>query len=402
MRRRRPLAPPLTPHDELCLLLCSTHRVRSAKAGRIAQLVGQVDDDLLFRTMATQRILPIATRRLDEAGLLRPGLERRTRGVVQGNRMRSFAQATACEAVLRALAAQGVDALPLKGTVLSDNIYGDPGCRVPTDIDILVQADDLGRGAAALAGLGYGAPEGVSRHGDLPELHHSFHHNGGLTPVELHWRIHWLERNFSAKMLERSRAVDGPLRRAQPADELAALLLFYARDGFAGLRLAADIAAWWDVMGHELAPGALDGIVEAHPRLRRAFLAASSAADGLIGAPLRSLLSEPDASERASVAARLANWNLTGAIDQIMSNVTLVDLLVTPPGGLGDFAARHLFLPTDKLDDYYGLSPEARFHRLMWRALHPPKVIARYVGSMVMLQLRGTWSARLDPVPRAS
>ncbi len=32
----------------------------------------------------------------------------------------------------------------------------------------------------------------------------------------------------------------------QPADGLAALTLFYARDGFAGLRMPADAAAWWD------------------------------------------------------------------------------------------------------------------------------------------------------------
>ena len=57
--------------------------------------------------------------------------------------------------------------------------------------------------------------------------------------------------------------------RPAPADELAALLLYYARDGFAGLRLAADIAAWWDANGRGLPDGALDDLVGAYPALAR-------------------------------------------------------------------------------------------------------------------------------------
>jgi hypothetical protein len=53
---------------------------------------------------------------------------------------------------------------------------------------------------------------------------------------------------FSAAVLERSLLVDG-MRRLEPVEQLAALLLFYARDGFLGLRFVADIAAWWDRHG---------------------------------------------------------------------------------------------------------------------------------------------------------
>jgi hypothetical protein len=87
----------------------------------------------------------------------------------------------------------------------------------------------------------------------LPLLHFVLvHERGELPPVELHWRVHWYERSFARERLLPP-AVDPPGDwRPAPADELAALLLFYARDGFIDLRLASDLGAWWDVHGAEL------------------------------------------------------------------------------------------------------------------------------------------------------
>ncbi len=50
--------------------------------------------------------------------------------------------------------------------------------------------------------------------------------------MELHWRVHWYERSFAHERLLPPTPDDPPQNwRPAPADELAALLLFYAGMG---------------------------------------------------------------------------------------------------------------------------------------------------------------------------
>ena len=67
--------------------------------------------------------------------------------------------------------------------------------------------------------------------------------------------------------------------------ELAALLLFYARDGFLGLRLATDLSAWWDTFGREVPAGALEELIDAYPAFGRVLPVAGTGAERLGGAP---------------------------------------------------------------------------------------------------------------------
>ena len=70
-----------------------------------------------------------------------------------------------------------------------------------------------------------------------------------LPRVELHWRVHWYERQLRRRRPRAGRVKPAAASRSQmqPLDGLVALMLFYARDGFAGLRYPADAAAWWDL-----------------------------------------------------------------------------------------------------------------------------------------------------------
>jgi hypothetical protein len=202
-------------------------------------------------------------------------------------------------------------------------------------VDLLVRPAQLRDAVEILRRDGFAAPTDRTSGNGLPEIHFRLHDpKGALPAVELHWRIHWYEESFSHGLLQRSAAGQAGYRVARPADELAALLLFFARDGFMGLRQASDIAAWWDRFGAGLPPAGLQPIAERHPEIGHALATAALVADRLVGLPSAELWSErPALRRRSQTAARLANWNLAGSHDRKVTNYHLVDWLLSPPGG---------------------------------------------------------------------
>ena len=194
--------------------------------------------------------------------------------------------------VVSELGARGIRAMSIKGPVMARALYGDPGLRPAEDLDLLVRPQDLDGAGAVLTDFGYAIDGRTSWNGELPLLHHRCVHPGGMPAIELHWRIHWYEAAFASAMLKRAEPDGDGLLRAAPADELAALLLFYARDGLVGLRLPADIAQWWDTRGAHLEPGAVEQVGAEFPALRRALVVAAWQAHRLVGAPPRGVVAD--------------------------------------------------------------------------------------------------------------
>ena len=65
-------------------------------------------------------------------------------------------------ALLDAFDAASIPVIPLKGPVLAETLYAEPGLRPFTDLDVLVRRADVPRAVDMLAGLGY-APLGYER-----------------------------------------------------------------------------------------------------------------------------------------------------------------------------------------------------------------------------------------------
>jgi hypothetical protein len=252
------------------------------------------------------------------------------------------------------LADAGIRSVALKGPLLGEAIYGDPGRRPSSDIDLLVSPEQLQTAIGVMRGLGYGAPTDHVYDGGLPLLHFALvHERGELPPVELHWRVHWYEGSFASERLLPT-AVD-PLGswRPAPADELAALLLFYARDGFVGLRLACDLSAWWDVYGAELAPGVLDELLRAYPAFARVIPVAVEVAERIVGLPAARIIGNahrPDLRER--MAVRLANPHPRSSLSQLYADMGLIDGLLMPSGGFNAFVRRQVLPPPEVLDQH--------------------------------------------------
>jgi hypothetical protein len=296
------------------------------------------------------------------------------------------------ERVRSLLHAKGIVSYPLKGPRLGEALYGEPGRRLSSDIDVLVAPADLHAAVTAVRELGYAEPNEHVAAPALPELHYAMRHERDqLPPVELHWRIHWYETRFAS---ERLLPPPGAAAwRPQPADELAALLLFYARDGFTGLRQAADLSAWWDRFGSQLPSAALDSVTREYPQLWEALLTALKVAEAVVGIPAGRLVTQPGRSRfRSRLAASLVDPRPYRSEAQLFAEVALVDGLLAPAGGLRDYLRRQVLPPAELRRQRSGGKP------IYSRAGYGARVLARQalaLGSVA--RIPGATSARLAP-----
>jgi hypothetical protein len=317
-------------------------------------MIGEVDCPRLTETLAVRRLLPTLGPRILALTDGRVGEDFALaveQAVEAGRRHGAFLQLVSLR-ITAVLAEAGIPSAVLKGPLLGEAIYGDPGRRLSSDIDLLVAPEQLRTAVEALGGLGYGAPTDYVQNDGLPLLHFVLvHERGELPPVELHWRIHWYERSFARERLLSSRVDPLGDWRPAPADELAALLLFYARDGFVGLRLASDLSAWWDVYGTEVPSGALDALLRDYPALARVIPVAAEAAERTVGLPVAQMIGNRYKSGlRGGMAVRLANPNPRSSRSQIYADIGLIDGLLMPRGGFGAFVRRNVLPPPEVLE----------------------------------------------------
>lgn len=388
----------VTTEEELLLLLCGTAERRRRMSDRIVALAARADLEVLSALMARQMLFPLLGTRLIEAApaQVTPAMREQLDQALELARLRGLQLELLALQLQNDLERAGIPALPLKGTSLARNLYGDPGLRITQDIDILVGGEELNDAARVLERRGYRRGNGAY---DSPgRLHLGLkHERSELPPVELHWRIHWYEDAFSRAMLERSApAPEG--RRARPADELAALLLFFSRDGLMGLRLAADVATWWDADERPREDPLLDPICAEAPDLRNALSASALSLERLVGVRADAIVSARPARWRSCTAVRMANWTVSGDLDQIGANLTLIDWLLAPPGGGWAFVRRVLIPPPAQISAMYGLAPSAVLRRTFWRLAHGPKLLVRYLIALWKVRCGRSWV----PIPASA
>lgn len=372
--------------EQLILLSAGTVACRQSAAGQIDGLLTAVDWSLVTDLLRRRRLLPLLGPRLAELAGDRAGDEFAT-GVTQaldaGRRQGVFLQMIA-ERVRAVLADEGICCTALKGPALSEALYGDPGRRPSSDIDLLVARERLHEAVQVVCRLGYRAPTDYVDERGLPLLHFALiHERDQLPPVELHWRIHWYEQSFAQERLLAPSAGLTSAWRPAPIDELAALLLFYARDGFIDLRLATDLGACWDVFGASLRPGALDELIGAYPELKDVLLVAGRVAEKTVGLPLDRLTeSGARLSSRGRIAVRMASPHPHVSRSQLYADMGLIDGLLAPPGGFNAFVRRQIIPPREVLHEY---AQKEQKQRATSRLGHCVRVLRRYVLAMARL-----------------
>ena len=222
-----------------------------ATADLRALVEGGLDWDRLLDLGHRHDVLPLLSRSLPaaagdavSAAWLDQAVRRRHVTLLRNGRM-----ATALERVLDALAAAEVPAMPVKGLMVAEQLYGDLAVRGAADLDVLVHPADLPAGRRVLVDLGYWQrPEPT-----FTALVHEFHDppwyvgNGpDQVRLELHWDL-WADRFFRSDIEGLwSRAGTGsllgrPVRLLTLEDTLLHLAIHRSRSALR-LRWNCDIA----------------------------------------------------------------------------------------------------------------------------------------------------------------
>jgi hypothetical protein len=346
------------------LLSAGTAVRRAAMCEQATVLVSKVNWSRLAETLRRRKLLATLGPRITALAdgntddIFAMAVEQ---AIEAGRRQGLFLQ-LASGRILAMLADARIRSTVLKGPPLSEAIYGDPGRRLSSDIDLLVEPAHLADAVELVRRLGYDAPSDYVHDCGLPTLHFALlHGRGALPPVELHWRIHWYERSFARERLLPPAVAQSSAWRPAPADELAALLLFYARDGFVDLRLASDLSAWWDTFGGDVQVGTLDDLLRAYPAFARVIPVAAQVAEKIVGTPITEIITDmPRLTLRDRMAVRLADPNPRFSAHQLYADIGLIDGLLMPPGGFGAFMRRNVVPPREVLDKYARDSPEGR------------------------------------------
>ncbi len=342
--------------QQLILLSAGTAARRRAMGERAERLVADVDWPRLAETLRLRRLLPTLGPRIVELAQGRASDDFGAtveQAITAGRRHGAFLQLVSLRAIAM-LADAGIRSVALKGPLLGEAIYGDPGRRPSSDIDLLVAPEQLQAAVEVIRRLDYGAPTDYVDDRGLPLLHLMLvHEREELPPVELHWRVHWYEESFARERLLPAAVEPLGRWRPAPADELTGLLLFYARDGFVDLRLASDLSAWWDIHGADLPSGALQEQLRAYPALARVIPAAARVAEKTVGLPAAQIIGGiPRLGVRQRMAVRLANPNPHSSRSQLFADIGLIDGLLMPHGDFGAFVRRQVLPPPEVLDQH--------------------------------------------------
>ncbi|WP_086736890.1 nucleotidyltransferase family protein [Erythrobacter colymbi] len=222
-----------------------------APGTRVLPDAAAVDPALLARVARRHQVSALVAARLSEAGVPVP---EPLRSQAERARHRALRQLGFTLDLVDALASRGVPAVPVKGVVLSQQVFGSPLLRGAVDVDMLVRPGDVGTAWEVLARVGFRQITPSSRIGGArlalfcraakDSLHR--HPESGQV-VELHWRL-------SDEMAEPSMPPEDSLATVVPAPGrpvrvLGEEVLFVylcthgAAHGWARLKWLADVAA---------------------------------------------------------------------------------------------------------------------------------------------------------------
>ena len=193
-----PLPCNLDPEEQLLLLLSRAWPSPDARDS-VSTLLGNSpspDYPRLVRLADVNGVSPLLYHNLTKAGGIPEQVLSRLRNAYLVTFDRNARHCRETMRVIGLLRQEGIDAVPLKGSLFSDLVLGDMGLYPTSDLDLLVRPPDLDRAKKIVMGSGYGEVSGIDEEDQREGSYHLSLDNGTYL-LELHWNL--VMRYFDAR-----------------------------------------------------------------------------------------------------------------------------------------------------------------------------------------------------------
>jgi hypothetical protein len=175
------------------LLLSTAASISVETRERISRILnGSVDREFLWTLAEFHGVTPLIARNFIAGELMKSMPQpypERFKSAYDNSLYRNIIISDELTRALASFRNHDIPAIVLKGTILAEQLYGNPGLRQVTDMDILVQPDKLSAAGSLLTELGYEQEE-VIKTREHP-FHEAPYRKQAQFPlvIELHWNI---------------------------------------------------------------------------------------------------------------------------------------------------------------------------------------------------------------------
>jgi hypothetical protein len=241
--------------DEFALLLtcCQVGDPAAGDADRRALVDRAIDWAKVIRLAEHHGVLPLVYQALRSCtGSIPAAILGELQNRYEQNARKNLRFTAELFRILDCLEGHGIPAIPLKGPVLAETVYGNLALRDFSDLDVLVEQDDVLKAKAALGALGYAANIQLSSAQERAYLatgyEYTFDGPAGKNVLEIQWGI--LPRFYAVEFsirefFGRARSLNlwgRTVRALAPEDLLLALCVHAAKHAWVRLHWLRDIA----------------------------------------------------------------------------------------------------------------------------------------------------------------
>ena len=235
--------PPIRQNEIDLILCCARTRLDSDTIKNMNSLVqGDVDWENMVEIALEHRVMPLLYRNLKKfcPQAVPPGILEKLRTYFLINTGRNLALTTKLLELIQLFKGNGITAIPFKGPVLAESIYGDPALRQFDDLDVLIHRNDAIKAFQLLLSYGY-RPE-VSIDAEQFKAYLKTENSLALYTkdsemlVELHWEMTGRYTGYSFDLahienrLEMGTISGGETRQLSPEDLLVYLCIHGSKD----------------------------------------------------------------------------------------------------------------------------------------------------------------------------
>ena len=222
--------------SEIELLVCCARNFLDQEHTELIQNIAQkdIDWDYLIQVSYRHRVLPLLYRNLKNARLngVTDQIIKKLKNFYLSNAIRNFYLTSELLKVLELIEGQNIFAVPFKGPILAESLYGGIALRQFYDLDILVRVQDIIKVRSLLLANGYRDRIDLDDQQFIKfartNTQDAFIRHDGIVNIELHWEMSnkYISMDYDFQQL-RGRFETVTLQGKKVRNLIADDLLFY-------------------------------------------------------------------------------------------------------------------------------------------------------------------------------